>query len=515
MRRLLTVAALRNRPLFGAATARERLPGKGYNDGPTVLTTLIRIGLCLGAAAMLPAQGADAVPELDYLFFKERVQPVFLSKRAGHARCVTCHEHRSPQLAPLEPEASEWTNEQSRQNFEMWKQFVVPGKPSESRLLLHPLEASAGGDIFHAGGKHWQSKADPEWQTIAAWVRGQRLGGLAMEPTSGAVRVLQTNAAGDNIHVIDPASNEIVGLIEGIEVPHGVVIAPDGKRIYVSNEARQTLDVVDVKTLEVFKRIPLSGRPNNLDVANDGSKVYVAIREEPGAVDVIDAVALTAPKTISVEGPVHNVFFTPDGTHVIAGSIETKMISVIDVSRDVVSWTMEMDAGVRPIAFLQGGDGSTRQMFVQLSGLHGFAIVDYGKRQETARLTFPAPEGREAESESLQGSPAHGIVVSPDQKVVWSTSKYYGAVYAFGVPGRCREGYEKKDERCDWEMLAMIDVGPHPDWLAMTPDGKLLYVAVAGADETAVIDTESMTVVDRIRVGNVPKRNIAGMLATR
>ena len=44
--------------------------------------------------------------------------------------------------------------------------------------------------------------------------------------------MLQTNAAGDSIHVIDPAGNEIVGLIDGIEVPHGIVIAPDGKRIY-------------------------------------------------------------------------------------------------------------------------------------------------------------------------------------------------------------------------------------------------------------------------------------------
>ena len=42
------------------------------------------------------------------------------------------------------------------------------------------------------------------------------------------LRVLQTNAAGDNIHVIDPATNQVVGTIEDIEVPHGVAIAPDG-----------------------------------------------------------------------------------------------------------------------------------------------------------------------------------------------------------------------------------------------------------------------------------------------
>ena len=35
----------------------------------------------------MPADG----PSLDYTFFKERVQPIFLQKRPGHARCVTCH----------------------------------------------------------------------------------------------------------------------------------------------------------------------------------------------------------------------------------------------------------------------------------------------------------------------------------------------------------------------------------------------------------------------------------------
>ena len=48
---------------------------------------------------------------------------------------------------------------------------VVPGDPMASRMLMHPLAAAAGGDPFHAGGKHWTSQSDPEWQTLAAWVR--------------------------------------------------------------------------------------------------------------------------------------------------------------------------------------------------------------------------------------------------------------------------------------------------------------------------------------------------------
>ena len=58
--------------------------------------------------------------------------------------------------------------EQSRNNFAMWKLFVVPGNPMKSTLLIHPLAEDAGGDRFHAGGKHWKSQSDPEWQILAA-----------------------------------------------------------------------------------------------------------------------------------------------------------------------------------------------------------------------------------------------------------------------------------------------------------------------------------------------------------
>ena len=129
------------------------------------------------ALLFLPALWAADTPSLDYPFFKDRVQPIFLKKRPGHARCVTCHSHGTPALQPLSPGATTWNDEQSRKNFAVWKQYVVPGNPLKSLFLLHPLAADAGGDRFHAGGKHWKSQNDPEWQTLAAWVNGQTLGG--------------------------------------------------------------------------------------------------------------------------------------------------------------------------------------------------------------------------------------------------------------------------------------------------------------------------------------------------
>jgi len=97
---------------------------------------LSHAGLFLFVAGTLSAQ-SSSTPTLDYSFFKERVQPIFLKKRPGHARCITCHVHRIPPLEELKDGAATWDDKQSRRNFEMWSQYVVPGRPLDSSMLLH------------------------------------------------------------------------------------------------------------------------------------------------------------------------------------------------------------------------------------------------------------------------------------------------------------------------------------------------------------------------------------------
>jgi hypothetical protein len=113
---------------------------------------------------------------LDFEIYRTRVEPVFLTKRPGHARCVACHDSNGSafRLVPLSPGATAWTEEQSRRNFEYVSRLVVPGNPSASKLLMHPLAPTAGGDYFHGGGRQFASKEDPEWKAIAAWVEAAK-----------------------------------------------------------------------------------------------------------------------------------------------------------------------------------------------------------------------------------------------------------------------------------------------------------------------------------------------------
>ena len=314
-------------------------------------------------------------------------------------------------------------------------------------------------------------------------------------------RVVQTNAAGDNVHVIDVATNKVVGVIDDIEVPHGTVIAPDGSRIYITNESLSTVDVADPKTFKVVKRVKLTGHPNNLSVTPDGKKVYAGIAQPPGAVDVIDTVSLTRVKSVPVQGAVHNVYVTPDGKFAVSGSVASSVISVIDTTTDAVVWSLKESSGIRPMIFTTNPDKSTKQIIVQLSNYHGIAVVDFATQKEVARYPLPDIPGRERETDGIQGSPAHGLAITNDGKTLWSTSKFYDYVAAFSLP--------------DFKLLKTVDVGLHPEWLTIPPGSNNLYVAVAGKNATVVVDTKAMQVVATIPVGQVPKRNASGMLQSQ
>src|SRR6195256_2707555 len=198
---------------------------------------------------------------------------------------------------------------------------------------------------------------------------------------AGMTRIYVTNSAGDSIHVIDPATNKVVQQIRGVEGAHGIAFSPDGARVYVSDEVDSTLDVFDRKTGKLIKKVALSEHPNNIAVAKDG-RIVVGIARDPGALDIVDPATLTRTKSVPVNGRLHNVYVTPDSKYVITGSIRTGVITAIDLATEAPAFEIKLDKGIRPMAIEAGADGATKRIFVQLSDLNGFAVVDFAKRSE-------------------------------------------------------------------------------------------------------------------------------------
>ena len=139
-----------------------------------VIATAVASAFVLATASFVSK--AAGTPDYDY--FKAKVQPIFLQKRAGHARCVMCHAEANNafRLEKLPAGQEVWTEEQTRKNFDTVLKLVqATDDPLKSKILIHPLAPEAGGDAFHSGGRQFANKNDPLWKTIAEWAKGATL----------------------------------------------------------------------------------------------------------------------------------------------------------------------------------------------------------------------------------------------------------------------------------------------------------------------------------------------------
>jgi YVTN family beta-propeller protein len=246
------------------------------------------------------------------------------------------------------------------------------------------------------------------------------------------LRIIQTNSAGDNVHIIDPSTNKVVGQITGIEVGHGAAAAPDGSRLYVSNEADSTLDVVDGRTLRVMSKVPLTGHPNNIAASRDGARVYVSIARPGRGGRGGHGVAATGEEH-SGQGrrPQH---LRDAGRALRRGRLDRGQEPHGDRSAHRGAGVdARFDLGVRPLAFEQNPDWIDSRIFVQLSDLNGFAVVDFATHKEVTR-DDAAADCRRQEAGDGGGNTSHGMAVTADNTLLVVNSRLNSAVYVYSLP---------------------------------------------------------------------------------
>src|SRR3989449_10498112 len=104
------------------------------------LLLFISVVLLSSLPATQAQQNQPTPPALSFEFYRAHVEPIFLARRAGHARCYACHalgagEGNAPaamRLEILSPGSATWNEEQSRKNFERSEERRV-GKECRSR----------------------------------------------------------------------------------------------------------------------------------------------------------------------------------------------------------------------------------------------------------------------------------------------------------------------------------------------------------------------------------------------
>ena len=235
----------------------------------------------------------------------------------------------------------------------------------------------------------------------------------SIDAQAGKAFIVQTNSAGDSIHLIDPATDKIVAEIPDEEVVHGIAAAPDGSRFYATNESTITLDV-DRRAHASGHQEDSADRPARTTwrSARTDARSTPAFRRRDGGVDVIDTTTLREDQVHQDPAAVSTIRLprlTASSWSPVPPAATSRPSSIPRLDQPV--WSIHFEGGVRVFCFEANPDGSTKRMFTQVTNLHGFAIVDWASRKEVGRIKLPELPPAERNSEGIQGAPAHGILV--------------------------------------------------------------------------------------------------------
>src|SRR5499427_1299284 len=129
------------------------------------------------------------------------------------------------------------------------------------------------------------------------------------------------------IAVLDTGTNGVQGTIPVPQGPHGIVITPDGRKVYVSSDGASTVSVIDTQTDKVVRSIEVGTNPHGLAITPDGRQVLVSAFGTHQAL-LIDTRTDQIVQRLPVPMP-HNSVLSPDGQRAHVGSQQQGATAVI------------------------------------------------------------------------------------------------------------------------------------------------------------------------------------------
>jgi YVTN family beta-propeller protein len=296
------------------------------------------------------------------------------------------------------------------------------------------------------------------------------------------------NSRGDDVSIVDLASLKVIGDIQVGKRVHCVALTPDGRRLFTTSEVDHTLIISDTATHKTIGTVPLPGKPNECAVTPDGRYVTVPIRDGD-SVAIVDVNQQKIVKSLPIKEP-HNSVNMGSNRYMFVSSMGSHEIDVIDLEK--MDYSAHIPVGGRPRPFAVSKD--SRTMYVAISNLHGFNIVDIPEKKVTQTVEMPSehagpPRPREFETPDTT---THGLALSPDENEIWVTSLLDDCIYIYDLRAK--------------KVIARLNTGDGPNWVVFSPDGKFACVSNTDSDDVSIFSVKERREVARVKVGKVPKR---------
>jgi YVTN family beta-propeller protein len=293
---------------------------------------------------------------------------------------------------------------------------------------------------------------------------------------------------GNDVSVIDLGSLKLTDDMTVGRHVHCIALTPDGRRLFTTSELDHTLIISDTAANKIIGTVKLPGKPNQCAVTPDGHYVTVPIRDGD-SVAIVDVNQQKIVKVLPIKEP-HNSVNMGSNRYTFVSSMGSHEIDVIDL--DKLDYSAHIPVGGRPRPFVISKDGRT--MYVAVSDLHGFNIVDIPEKKVIQRVEMPSehpgpPRAREYETPDTY---THGLALTPDETEVWVTSLLDDCIYIYDLKAK--------------KITGRLNTGDGPNWVVFSPDGKYGCVSSTDSDDVSIFDVKQRREAARVKVGKVPKR---------
>jgi len=279
----------------------------------------------------------------------------------------------------------------------------------------------------------------------------------------------------NTIGVLDTATGHVLRSIKVPAGPEGVIVTPDGRRVYVSSEDATQLSVIDTATDKVIKTLDLGRSPEGMALSRDAKTLLVAMFDI-GKLDVIDTSTLKITAQVSVAKP-HGVALAPDGRTAYVGSQDVpdhNAIVVVDIPGRRVAARLPVDQTPRGLTASPDG----KSMYFTEANSADIQVLDTATNKVTAKIAVgPIP---------------HQIAFTPDHKYALAVVQATGQLAIIDVASH--------------QVVKDVAVGKFPHWVGLTSDGALAYVTNEGDNTASVVDMVKQQVVATILVGDGPRK---------
>jgi len=278
----------------------------------------------------------------------------------------------------------------------------------------------------------------------------------------------------DAVAVIDTAQNKVLGTIAVPKGPHGLVVTPDGRKVYVSSDGASTVSVIDTATDRVVATIDVGANPHGLAVSGDGSRVLVSGWGSNRAL-VIDTVTDRVIGEVPVAQP-HNGTLSRDGRTGWVASQQQGAPALVRL--DLTAWKevarVPLDKTPRGLELSPDG----RRVLFTLAGVNAIQVLDTA----TNRIATQIPVGASPHYAPFtpDGRSALAVVQGPGELAILDTASN--------------------------TVAGTVAVGKAPHWSMSSSDGRTAYVTNEGSNDVSVVDLTRRTVMSTIAVGNAPRK---------